>query len=148
MTVFKYKLNMWFKNRFKKLSPGKGHNAGGNRGAYWAAFFSLFLSSPSCYSHCCLHASPSSPKIYRGEERFKRTGEKNSIVYWFYNRLSATEIKWGLMGQCGQPEAMAWQTWGLGTGNRSLSQNTGLFASIISILPPPNYLFMVVLTWL
>lgn len=47
-------------------------------------------------------------RMCRGEKRFK--GEKKStIVYWFYNRLSAREIKWR-SARGSSLEAVAWQT--------------------------------------
>lgn len=85
---------------------------------YWAGFFLFFLLliffflSPSPLCCRCLHASPSSQRIYRGEKDLKGL-EKSSIVYWFYNRLSAREIKCGAGG-------VVWSTRGDGVTNTRL----------------------------
>lgn len=85
---------------------------------YWAVFISSFFFTlfflPLRSPHCRLHASPSSQRIYRGEKDLKGLGKKSSIVYWFYNRLSAREIKCGAGGA-------AWSTRGDGVTNTRLT---------------------------
>lgn len=118
VSVFEHKHHVWLSRTGLRSWALKQTQCEGEGRGYWAGFVSPFFFYsflfPPHSPHCRLHASPSSQRIYRGEKDLKGLEKKSSIVYWFYNRLSAREIKWGAGGA-------VWSTRGDGVTNTQLT---------------------------